>query len=494
MSEEQGSQDQTEQSPTEAVIDRFGGIRPMATKLGVTASTVQGWKTRGHIPAQRREELIVAARDNDIDLSEQLLDAAMGDSDDNANRQNEGAPVTTAASGSGSGGDPSGDRTDGPRAGRVGRAALTVALIALALVVLSPWWGGWVAGDAPTRAIDRLTGRIQALEVQVEGTPVEVQNLLTEVDALEIALDERAGVGQMQALSDRLDDLESAVASGVAGDVAAVSQRLTRVIEALDTQATAIEQLRAQVSSIGNRVSDQADALATRAGADALDAAVADLSARMDEVERLASQRSGAAAAMALAAGQMRQAINRGNGYADALAGLRRAVSQPGGALAGALETLSAHAETGVATRDRLADRLGVIAPQIRAAAEPPAEGWIDGALGAVGSLVTVRRAPGENDGSDADSIVARAEGRMQSGDLGGAVEALAALEGAPGEAAAIWLAQARDRLAVEAALGTVEAAVVDRLGTPPVDAVAPEDQAPQDQTPDGQDDEGSDN
>jgi hypothetical protein len=35
------------------VIERFGGIRPMANKLGVPVTTVQGWKKRGVIPANR---------------------------------------------------------------------------------------------------------------------------------------------------------------------------------------------------------------------------------------------------------------------------------------------------------------------------------------------------------------------------------------------------------------------------------------------------------
>ncbi len=37
----------------DAIIERFGGIRPMANKLGVPVTTVQGWKKRGVIPANR---------------------------------------------------------------------------------------------------------------------------------------------------------------------------------------------------------------------------------------------------------------------------------------------------------------------------------------------------------------------------------------------------------------------------------------------------------
>jgi hypothetical protein len=52
--------------PALPVIQRFGGIRPMAQKLGVPVSTVQGWKERGAIPANRREEVLAAAARHEI--------------------------------------------------------------------------------------------------------------------------------------------------------------------------------------------------------------------------------------------------------------------------------------------------------------------------------------------------------------------------------------------------------------------------------------------
>jgi uncharacterized protein YoxC/ribosomal protein S16 len=52
------------------VIEKFGGIRPMANKMGVAATTIQGWKKRGSIPENRIEDIIKAARDNDISLTD----------------------------------------------------------------------------------------------------------------------------------------------------------------------------------------------------------------------------------------------------------------------------------------------------------------------------------------------------------------------------------------------------------------------------------------
>lgn len=53
----------------EAIIERFGGIRPMSQKIDVAFTTIQGWKKRGTIPASRRGAILNAAMDHNIDLS-----------------------------------------------------------------------------------------------------------------------------------------------------------------------------------------------------------------------------------------------------------------------------------------------------------------------------------------------------------------------------------------------------------------------------------------
>ncbi len=67
------------------IIERFGGIRPMAKKMGVAVTTVQGWKKRDVIPAARRQQVLDAAAAHDIDLSDVLEGASVvlkGEPDD----------------------------------------------------------------------------------------------------------------------------------------------------------------------------------------------------------------------------------------------------------------------------------------------------------------------------------------------------------------------------------------------------------------------------
>lgn len=56
----------------EEVIERFGGIRPMATKTGVAVTTIQGWKKRNTIPSNRTEDILESAENNGISLSDLL--------------------------------------------------------------------------------------------------------------------------------------------------------------------------------------------------------------------------------------------------------------------------------------------------------------------------------------------------------------------------------------------------------------------------------------
>src|SRR3546814_21165821 len=49
------------EAPALAIIAAFGGIRPMAQMLGLAVSTVQGWKERSAIPANRHDQIRAAA-------------------------------------------------------------------------------------------------------------------------------------------------------------------------------------------------------------------------------------------------------------------------------------------------------------------------------------------------------------------------------------------------------------------------------------------------
>ena len=83
-------------SNAEAIIERFGGIRPMASKISVPVTTVQGWKKRNVIPAARLEQIKTAAQQHNVDIADILI-LSVG-ANENRVYKPASQPVTSSAS------------------------------------------------------------------------------------------------------------------------------------------------------------------------------------------------------------------------------------------------------------------------------------------------------------------------------------------------------------------------------------------------------------
>jgi hypothetical protein len=88
-------------------------------------------------------------------------------------------------------------------------------------------------------------------------------------------------------------------------------------------------------------------------------------------------------------------------------------------------------------------------------AADQAGGDWLDQTLSSLEGLVSVRRV-GEVEGDTAEAIVARAETALDQGNLAKAVDDVASLTGAAADAAAGWLARAKNRLAVDKAVASL--------------------------------------
>ncbi|MBI3451329.1 MAG: hypothetical protein HY057_00525, partial [Rhodospirillales bacterium] len=157
---------------------------------------------------------------------------------------------------------------------------------------------------------------------------------------------------------------------------------------------------------------------------------------------------------------QLRTALSGSRPYAKEVAAIR-AVAGADPALAGPLAVLATHAENGVATVSQLRDsfasfvvpRLAVVASGDGRSLGARAEAW-------VGSFFSRAATPEER----ITNIVAQAERNLTHGHLSGAVDHLSQLDAAAAAAAATWMADARARLAVNAALSAVSARALDRF------------------------------
>jgi hypothetical protein len=159
-----------------------------------------------------------------------------------------------------------------------------------------------------------------------------------------------------------------------------------------------------------------------------------------------------------LALAQLREALAAGRSYAGELALLRDLAGEA--APADVFAALAPFASSGIETLDSLARRFPDIANAVVAAARSDAVPGVAGEiLQRAQSFLSVRRV-GDVPGDSPSARVARAETRLASGDLAGAVAALDGLQGQPGAAPALpWLDVARRRLAAERALAALAAA-----------------------------------
>jgi hypothetical protein len=62
-----------------SVFQKFGGIRPMAAKLGEPPSTIKSWHAKRSIPRWRHEAILKAAEHHRIDLTPSELENVIED-------------------------------------------------------------------------------------------------------------------------------------------------------------------------------------------------------------------------------------------------------------------------------------------------------------------------------------------------------------------------------------------------------------------------------
>lgn len=305
--------------------------------------------------------------------------------------------------------------------------------------------------DARLAPLDARIARLEAKLAKLAGR--ESVDLAPLRDAL--AAERKARGDGLARLQRRLDDLDKrlqalpAEASPSAEALTALDARMEGVEGELATLRGRVEETGHLAAAIGT-ANDQLGAL----------------EARLSALERKAAEAgaSGRRYGLVLAVGQLAAAVDAGRAFRDALDRLS-GLGGDDAEIAAALAALAPHADRGVATLAALRRRFQPLAGAIvRAGAAPAADGWLAQAARRLESLVTVRRT-GEVAGTATDAVVARAEVRLQEGDLAGALAELKGLDGAAADAAASWRQAAQARLDAEAAVKRLQARAIAMLG-----------------------------
>lgn len=468
------------------LIDAFGGIRPMASKLGVPVSTVQGWRERNAIPVARLDAIRAAAAKHDISLTPEhvVLQVGAPPKDDGRSAATDRAAEPAKPQASripSSRGDPlkseprkktrSGRWSDGgfpPIAGIAG-VAFVVALVAMFLAVVATRQvreGLVVVAEdgASLELANQLSNRMAALEDAGDSTSVRVAVLET------LTAENAALSAEVAALTERLTAAEGALVEAGSDDgraeaLAEITARLTALETAMSEGAPLVgvsdPELVADLANVRQQGLTTADAIAD------VSEGLERLADRIGIVERARPAGvAGTGGVDAVVVAQGLAVVRLRQGLSDGL--LDKAIAQAATVFAGdpplsaMVDDIAAVAARGVVTRAVLADDFGRIRVDTARPTAGDETGWLARAQARVADVVTVQRTDvAAVDVMDADAgALAQARQRLDAGDLAGAVDVM---NGQGGEAAG-WLAAARQRLALEAAVDTLEAAVLDRL------------------------------
>jgi hypothetical protein len=322
-----------------------------------------------------------------------------------------------------------------------------VLVLVIAGVAASPFWAPAITpmlpwgerAAGPSANYAALAARLEVIEKRTE----------TSDQALAAVRSGEAGLAQ------RIDRLEAAELAdgGLKSAVAAAQGELARLGQRLDAAD-------ARAASMAGDLQGTTRGLAARL--DKLDGRIGALEGRTQAA--IGAGRTDAALLLSLL--QLHAAVEAGRPFAPQYDGFA-ALAQGHPDLVAAAGPLADTAGGGIASNATLRQGLAKLADRLKTAAPPPArQNWWEAALSQLRGLVTVRRIGAPPRGPEA--AVDQAQAALATGDLPGAVAALAALSATDAAAAQPWLQMARARLAAEAALARLQDLLTARLGAAP--------------------------
>jgi hypothetical protein len=413
----------------EAIVERFGGIRPMANKLNVAVTTVQGWKKRDAIPLDRRDAIIEAAALHGVNLKG-LIKTTVA----NENTQSIGIaedPALRAYNDSPKKQQPAFETVDLHAVQRSARNTSLVVSGALGVFILGAGFLLFGNSAAPKR--------ISALEARM-GV-VEARDSATGAGAIAAMQQDLNTV--KTTFAQRVDALEQQLKAGGAAPLAGMAENLQTMVQTpqgqMDWQA-AMTELRGLVTGLQGRTDGLEQALnQARSDQDALGRTLSDVSAR--DVQ---------AAAMLMALTQLRETTNRGTPFADDLS-LLREVAQNDPDLLASIDALAPYAASGVLSPSGLRNELLATAGDIiQAKARGENVSIKDRIIARFQSLFSIKKdgmpvmAGGER------GVIEQAATKLDTGNVAGAIDILKQLDGNTGVATQAWQNKAQATLLVQ--------------------------------------------
>jgi hypothetical protein len=462
----------------ETLINRFGGMRPMARKMDVAVSTIQGWKKRDHIPADRVDDVVNAARTNQISL--EGFDLPEGNNDNQKTNTSTEKPTPSVSP---LAPKPQARKTPEntiPSASYTKQSIIARSIVTtVSVVAVMGAFGYFLFGNEIKQATE-VTSNQQSMESRLDGFRTEfnsfentitngLNSLSDQVTDIAAAVGvERNADGQIilnndLSLSERVTGLESRLrASGEEIDLGQMMTRFEKMTQ--DTQSgqgvntQAMSDLRLIIDGLQSRMGEFDAALQQAKDNNA------ELAQSMDNV----TGRDMGAAAMLLAMTQMRESLNRSEPFAKDLAVLQELVGNDDPELNSAIARLAPYAESGVLTPEGLSSEFRGIAGEIVGAALRGEDVSIqDKILGRIGQILSVKKNGEPIMGIEEQAIIARAQTALDNGNVQAAMAELNKLEGDAADVATPFKVQAQGAVNADQTVTLLMQNILDKIQNP---------------------------
>jgi hypothetical protein len=334
--------------------------------------------------------------------------------------------------------------SDAPKAvtPRKSRSRLVVGAAALLAAAVG---GGWFYKDVLSSYFP--SDQVLVLQERIDGLEKGNADLLARITQAE---------GVSKAIADGLNELENkhTTLAQTSADVAAAQSTAGDKLIALEKQ---IADAQKSVKDLASRPVVTADGSASVDGAAlvALQSRIEALDKDMAALKVAPSDAGDNKALLSQSLGDLKARVAAGAGFSAELSRLQQMVPAAQG-----LDVLQRFADKGSPDAKGLAAALTALAPElpVPTPAKPDAEkGWLEAAADSLAGIITIRSEDDIDWRAKAVEVAALAEG----GDIAKAIEALNTVPGDKPVGVAQWIEKAQGRMAVEAALQSVEEAVL---------------------------------
>lgn len=509
------------------IIQSFGGIRPMAQKLGIPVTTVQGWKKRDVIPGNRRTEIINAAQEQGITLPDTENVPANTNTHINTEQQEE-APITAkepaftveeqeeenpasriyaqqpvqrpehdaqkthihshtheelmAAI---QAGDQAAVRTSTWIA-----AGLSVLVISAGIILL---WPSTQKAGRNDEKIAALNGQVAGLEGQINtlGEDIRDANMrgtfLKKIvpEEMQEKFDQLQNQARnLQTTVDQISERTQTIKSGVLGsDAGPISDRIALLEQEFSSLSG-----REDMQTLSTRIRNLEQSLA---GQDQLKTAISELNTIVDSLDGkvstldqklVAAQENsdGAlgqtlegvsgddlkAAAMLIAFSQLRDSLNRQAPFEEDLALLQKMAGEDNTELRDALDRLAPKAQEGVLSPTGLSDEFKALAGEIVVSSLKGEDISIREKAAARFSEIFKVEKDGELvTGTDTQATVAKAQALLDQGNIQGAIAELQTLDGNAAQTAQPFIQQAEATLLAQKVQTLLHENILSKIG-----------------------------